>query len=408
MKSIEKIRPLIAQIPGTMMEFDPEEVYRGYQGGIRTLWYPNGSSLRYENDILRGDFEEIENEALDISPKPVEEIFEHGSDVDEENMVDAFDGEEGEKIRKSILVLGVDALAWYVSFHVKGAQWGIYIPIGNIIYLVLKIFNRLDTDFSTKFRIAFRALHQHELFHFAVDYMSAQWEAVTGKPCYHPGKKAFKDPLLQYNVLEEQAANANMIRSFWGGRTSLKIRNKTKFLRNFVKEQPPGYRDGGKITSRSSFFEHIELLSEKYIRNIPEYNTLYLDAVDINLLYPIFPTIDWRYCPIHIIHNEDILNIPLIDLELFRNIPRIIESQAFKKHLEKLSVNIQKAWEKVKNILTKTTTLKGLDFKLWERGGTRIFSVRVSKGYRAHLEYSNTEQIWTALSIGTHKEMGHG
>ena len=146
----------------------------------------------------------------------MEEIFEIGAEIDEEIIVDAMGDEKGGPIRRSIQTKGTDGLAWYTTFHAIGAQWGIYIPVSSIFYLTSNVFNKLDTDWDTKFRIAFRALHQHELFHFAVDYLTSQWEAFTGKPCHKPARR-LKNPEKGYNILEETLANAGMLRSLLFG-----------------------------------------------------------------------------------------------------------------------------------------------------------------------------------------------
>ena len=47
--------------------------------------------------------------------------------------------------------------------------------------------------------------------------------------------------------------------------------------------------------------------------------------------------------------------------------------------------------------------------KLWERTGHGdVYSVRLSKGYRAHLRYNRAEQRWYAEQVGDHQRMGHG
>jgi len=220
---------------------------------------------------------------------------------------------------------------------------------------------------------------------------------------------ALRDPSRGYIILEEQIANASMIRSFWGGKASQRVRGKTDAVRNFVSKQPIGYRDGGRITRKSEFSKCCELLSRDYVQKIPGYNPQHLEAIDLNALYPLYPTIDWRYCPIHIIHNEQRFGIPPIDLVLFRKVTNIIETKSFLKNLRKLSTHIQRAWEKVKRMLIETTTAGGLDFKFWERRGDQtIYSVRVKKNYRAHLVYWGKDNIWEAIAVGTHKEMGHG
>jgi hypothetical protein len=49
----------------------------------------------------------------------------------------------------------------------------------------------------------------------------------------------------------------------------------------------------------------------------------------------------------------------------------------------------------------------GADFKEWGKG-SGVFSLRLNDNYRAHIQRPNVGDIWTALDLGTHKEMGHG
>ena len=101
-------------------------------------------------------------------------------------------------------------------------------------------FASLKVDLNTKLQIAFRALHQHELFHFAVDYMSSQLGGILGMPCHKPAR-GLMDPRAGYILLEEELANAHMIRASRGGHAKLRAQGKAKVLREFVREQPPGY-----------------------------------------------------------------------------------------------------------------------------------------------------------------------
>jgi NADPH-dependent 7-cyano-7-deazaguanine reductase QueF-like protein len=409
MKTIKEVREILTKIQGAIYEIDPDESGRGTEKGIATLW--DGIGL-----IERKGLYEVEpidkfdrNDELLENAQNIEEIFEYGSEIDENNLVEAMGSEESDKIRKSVLVRGTDGLAWYASFHWKGVQWGIYIPISSVMYMVSDVFNNLNTDFWTKFKIGFRALHQHELFHFATDYICSQWEVITGKPCHRPAKKELKDLDLNYNLMEEMLANSHMIRSFWGGKASLKTGGRAKALRDFVKLQPPGYNSGGECVSDRKFADYCEWLARTYVECIKGYDSQYLDALDINSLYPFYPKIDWRYCPVHILHDEGRFQIPLIELDLFRQVTNIIETKAFSKALQRLPSNIQRSWEKVKKILASTTAARGLDFKFWKRTSrSSIYSVRVSKDYRAHLERQRAKESWLAIAIGTHKEMGHG
>ena len=70
-----------------------------------------------------------------------------------------------------------------------------------------EVLSSLSCHPGTKLLLAIRALHQHELYHFAVDYYCSQIEALTGKPCHSPGRN-LRDRKLGYYPLEEGLANA--------------------------------------------------------------------------------------------------------------------------------------------------------------------------------------------------------
>lgn len=407
MKTIYSIRNVIENIPGAIYEIPPDEVYRGNECGLQTLWDGNEPAPGESDYCLLANAEGPTSETLPALTQ-IEEIFEFGADIDKERLVSAFGGSEGERIKKSIETnRGTDALAWYVTFHGKGVQWGIYVPMLSIGYVMNNVLDRLDCDLVTKFRLAFRVLHQHELFHFATDYMASQLEAIVGAPCHKPARE-LKDEQLGYILFEEQLANAHMIRSFRSVSRPYRVPGTVDTIRKFVKAQPPGYRDGIKSTNSDMFLKGCDELGRNYGECIP-HDPRGLGAVDLTALYPIRPQIDWRYCPIHIIHDETRLALPPIELGLFRNIESILESKSFVNQLSTLPSSIQKKWPKTKEMLRVAISARGLDFKLWEKQKDQsIFSVRLSDSYRAHLSYSQRNHSWTAEEIGPHTAMRHG
>jgi hypothetical protein len=84
----------------------------------------------------------------------------------------------------------------------------------------------------------------------------------------------------------------------------------------------------------------------------------------------------------------------------------INETDAFKKDLERLATPIQYKWDRTKSKLAVQIT-PGADFKKWPKKGPNIWSVRVDRGHRAHLEHVKDQNAWNALKIGSHSEMGH-
>jgi hypothetical protein len=83
--------------------------------------------------------------------------------------------------------------------------------------------------------------------------------------------------------------------------------------------QPKGYNEAYKSVQRSAFVQGCEELAIDYIVPQYEHDPRILNAIDLANLYPVWPTIDWRYCPIHILQDEVRFNIPSIELGLFRD-----------------------------------------------------------------------------------------
>jgi len=404
MKPISIVRREISRIDGALYDVEPERHDPGLQEGVASLWLAAEEIMTGtpSNEKFGGDEDDTD---ADEAPA-IEEMLEYGPIMDEAQIVRALEGPEGKQLEQSVLVKGVDGLAWYVNFHVKGAQWGVYIPTSGLAYMMVRVFGRLPVNSDTKMKIAFRALHQHELFHFAVDYMSAQWEAITGHACHRPAR-ALKDSVAGYILREEELANAHMIRSLRGGSAALKVRGRSEALRLFTRRQPAGYQDAERSTRRVAFDAGCEALARDYVSKISGIELGFIGGVDLLRIYPLSPAIDWRYCPIHIIHDERRLNIPPVDLGLFSNIATIVENEHFKTQFPALPSAIQEAWIRKKQMLAVTTAAKGLDFKFWERRGTeKVYSIRLSANYRAHLAYSGVQ--WAAIGVGTHAAMGHG
>jgi hypothetical protein len=404
MKLVSVVRPLISRIEGALYDVEPERRDPGSQEGVVTIWPDAEEVLGAPLDVETRANDEDDTHADE--PPAIEEMFEYGAAIDEAQIARALEGPEGNQLDQSVLEKGVDALAWYVNFHIRGAQWGVYIPTSGLAYMMVRVFGRLPVNTDTKLKIAFRALHQHELFHFAVDYMSAQWEAITGMPCYRPARD-LRDATWGYVIREEELANAHMIRSLRGGLPALKVRGRAEALRQFTRKQPPGYKDAERSTRRIAFDAGCEALARDYVSKISRIELGFLGGVDLLRMYPLSPVIDWRYCPIHIIHDKHRLNIPPVELGLFSNIEVISEDERFKKQLSALSKVTQEAWSRTKRKLAVTTALKGLDFKFWEHRGTdKVYSIRLNDNYRAHLAYDGVR--WAAVQVGTHGAMGHG
>jgi hypothetical protein len=256
MKLISSIRRGLAEIDGALGEFPPEPGYEGSQEAVRlaqTIWRgedPNQLE-KYNASIVDGAGifdDETDDDVFgeDGSNKGFDPLFEIGADVDER--FPGLDGEAGKKIQQSVQLHGIDALGWYVSFHYPGVQWGIYIPISGMAYLLQHAFGGLSAPVVTKAHLAFHAILNHELFHFVTDYTIAQAELAHQEPWYVPAKRSFRAGTPNYCVEEEQLANAYMLSAFRSMKPALRVRGKQAALRSFVAKQPEGYRDALGVT----------------------------------------------------------------------------------------------------------------------------------------------------------------
>ena len=156
MKKISAVRNALEHIPDSQINFTPEEDFLGNQGGIQvdTIW--NGEvAIRGRENTLASDDSQTRNTDQNVDeeswsshvPQP-EPVFELGAEVDDKQPL--LKGDEGQRIKRSIDLKGMDALAGYLSFHVKGAQWGIYIPTSGIAYMVENVFGEISASFQLK------------------------------------------------------------------------------------------------------------------------------------------------------------------------------------------------------------------------------------------------------------------
>lgn len=423
MKPVSNIRKGLAQIPGALNELPPNPGYEGSEEAVhshrtRTIWQGESPDLRpgFSNDTEDGFLEDGADDSVfgvDSSGSSFDPVFEIGAEMDEQ--LPGLGGAEGRKIQQSVQLHGMDALAWYVSFHHPGLQWGIYIPISGLAYLMKNAFGGLNTSATTKAHLAFHAALNHELFHFATDYAIAQVELEHQEPWYLPSTQATRQKDPPYREEEEALANAYMLKAFRSSKPSLRVKGKQAALRAFVAKQPEGYRDALDIRP-SHWASRLESLAWCYgvhsAKNAEHPalwspGTIHRQGYDWPARFPIYPHIDWRYCPIHLVDDSQRYGLPADWLSFFSRLPEINETDDFRKKLKKLSPPIQKAWNRTKQKLG-TAITSGADFKKWTKGGSGLFSVRVNANFRAHLQRRNESDEWLAVAIGNHKEMGHG
>lgn len=399
MKSVSKLRNLLKHhVPDAFIDRPADE--HGSKGNYPTtqLWQPDKQCevIGHENEI---DSEEI-------GPALASPCFEFAAEKDIE--IDTTLGSQlGEHIRRAALTRGIDALAWYLSFHLRGPQWGIYLPLSSIVGVAQELFRDSGLNISQRMRLAAHLLLQHELFHFSVDYMTLVGELATHCPCWKPGLNLRGG--AHFYEREEKLANAHMLRRINAVPADLKVPGRSRILRKFVSAQPAGYRDATKAVCASVFLSECEQLCFDYAK-VAE------GGFPPEALGPVFyellrtnSRVDWRACPIHIIHDESRFSLPQFYASLFVNVATLEETPDFLKELAQCESTIRKAWDRTKRKIATTVTSAGLDFKLWARHGKDSeYSVRVDRNFRAHLLFSHDTGMWRALAIGNHSHMGHG
>jgi Txe/YoeB family toxin of Txe-Axe toxin-antitoxin module len=114
--------------------------------------------------------------------------------------------------------------------------------------------------------------------------------------------------------------------------------------------------------------------------------------------------LDFTECPVHLLHDDERLG-PLGPRFLPR-LPAIQETKTFVKRLKRLARQFQESWERKKREL-QVGPISAKQFEALKGKMSGVYSVRVGSGHRAHLRPVAGYEVWEAIDIGTHTEMGH-
>ena len=408
-ESIFHIREKLGQIDA-LVGIPPGSASAGMDAGVisHTIHRPRDASTLLEPET-DGAYSQQELDEMDPEEADLEPVFEWGPESAEK--MQALSAAAGNQIRNSVKVEnGSDALGHYASFHVTGRQWGATVNLSGIAWLMTEVFGDIPVDTSTKSRLAFHAILQHELFHFATDIAVAQAEMSQQKAWWalaNLGRLARGDGYLR---VEEKLANAWMLRAFRTALPGFRVRGKQEALKRFVAMQPDGYRNGSEIKSARDWTEGLHEIAWYYAEDSGREGDnplLWGHGYDWSSQFPLRPRIDWRECAIHLIDDSARYGIPPGWLTFFSALPNVGETEDFRKQLRRLPQKIQTAWVRTKARVRDGLT-RGDDFKQWKPGGPEIWSIRLNSGYRAHLRHTQATGTWTATKIGGHKEMGHG
>jgi hypothetical protein len=398
MKSILRLKDLLEEfVPGAFVDRpDDESGYSGKYPAV-SLWSPGEESLTASRpDELQVSTGSTGIPRFEFAPE---------SEVD----IDSAMGDSlAQEVRRAALIRGVDGLAWYGSFHVRGPQWGIYLPISSVVGVAREVFADLQLALPARLRLAAHVLHQHELFHFSVDCMTLFWELSNLKPLWKPGRTLRGNG--GYYQREEKLGNAYMLRRIGAIRAAERVPGRANRLRQFVHQQPEGYRDAPSVVTGPRFRSECDRLCADFgeVASAGQGTGDALGPVLLELLR-LQSRLDWRECPVHIIHDERRFSLPDFYAALFTAVSSIQETPEFVRALAKCDAQVQRAWVRAKRKLGLAVDIPGLDFKQWARNGSLCeYSVRVDRRYRAHLLLDHRTSAWSATRIGSHSEMGHG
>lgn len=410
LRSVREIRKVLEDIPDAIRYEDPLTERAGSGDNPATeVWISDPDRDQYQVDVpgldTSVDPETDSDEEPNDEPAVIFEVPPEMTDADIRNVL----GEDRlHAIERLYQLRGTDALGWYTTFHQKRVQHGVSIPIEGVLALVVHAFAGLDLPLDRKCELAFHAILRHELFHFAADCMTANWELATGVAVYWKAHDRYRNP-QGYVDLEEALANAYILRGFkHPTRLLANTGGAYQLLKCFCERQPAGYREGWKYAkTRGSYFEGCYELSEMYQHaSLAPWHSP--EALDALIFYPDIVRIDWTRCPIFVLDEHDLQRTLGIGVSYFDAVEIFEETDSFKRSYSKLDRKLQKIWGTRKNDLARSTALKSLDFKQWKKDGRDVYSVRLDGNHRAHLRYDRDRTVWYAEQIGDHKAMGHG
>jgi hypothetical protein len=326
-------------------------------------------------------------------------------------------GSRYREIFESVEARGIEALAWYRSFHYDDSDWGIYIPESSLFMLADVVFGREALPKSgdwveherkasaENLRKAWLLLWSHEIFHFATDLAIARWETVLRRPLWAFDRFRRRQEGVDYWLYEERAANAQMLRHL---KPRLEKKDMTR-LEAFTLRQPPGYREALEALPDQVFGP---LLEELMRAKIGILGTRAVDGL-MNRAISAASFIDVDddslaafHCPVYILRDADSVLRPSIKEKIVTSLPIIEESKRFSKMLARMHPDYRKRWARKKAELSERIPPYP-EFEKFSDGPPPTFSIRLSKSARAHIRHRASDGAWVAIAVGEHTEMGH-
>ena len=323
---------------------------------------------------------------------------------------------------------GIEAIAWYKSFHFSN-YWGIYVSYAGLLRYASKLHKTLKNQ-DDALECAWNGLMAHESIHYAVDVACARIELLFNSPIYLPSQKSLFQQ-FGYSIEEERLAQSALLRYFKkiDGRYS-------RILGQFQYEglykaalmdsysMPAGYSSGHELCAMKSF----KFAADKYISDLVSLSALNVsnfgfDKIGLSYLMPLLEIrggyipgyIDRSECPIYIVNDCAKASLQNGVLSFISQITHIRKSNRFEKLVVPKYLD---AWVKTAAKLADPGYKKNnpnLDFKPWPKednpqNNTRAWAVRVggkTSNLRAHIDEHLIEGYWEADRFGDADKMGH-
>lgn len=193
------IRSALEQVPGALIWEPEDEPSGGRSAGSpiaehrpRRPEEPEYYDIPVSAPTGRASSAEVDDadgESIDDPPF----LFEVPPALTADDVFDVLGRDRIAEMRQRVQLWGVDALAWYVSFHQRRLQAGVYIPAAGPLYLAGLLSQQTkDLPFGRLVDLSFQAILRHELFHFEVDCMTANWELATGTAVHWKAKDRYR------------------------------------------------------------------------------------------------------------------------------------------------------------------------------------------------------------------------
>ncbi|MGC8913586.1 MAG: hypothetical protein ACP5LE_06660 [Thermoplasmata archaeon] len=314
----------------------------------------------------------------------------------------AFPEIDAERIGKEITEEGIEALAWYRSFHWDPpVGWGIYILDKGIYYIAENVFRMMNlvSPYGRSYNMldllqqGFRLLFIHEFFHYITDIAATTLEMGNlSVQSYYVQyvRNVYMRPRNRNEPIEEALANAFAFNRFQGWA----VRRQLRF---FMRNQPAGYSAFEEYTRKNDFTYGRRELGT-CIRN----GTHVTGVAPLETLFDVYRRdINFGDVPIYIVPT---ISDSKYMMKLVTSIPQSawVQSTSFIEDRQQLPPDIFQKYKKTLRMLEYSVRHRGLKFEKI-KGCDTVFTVRIDRNYRLSMRPLNGK--WELLRIAKHDEV---